>query len=71
LIEPKAEFQLEVSENNVIFFPSEFTDPLKSILGPVWGVDPRLRTAVLVCTGIMFIASFRKFSWLKKLDVWA
>jgi len=35
-IEEKAKFQLEVSENEVVIFPpSKFTDPLKSIHGPL------------------------------------
>jgi hypothetical protein len=36
LVEGNAKFQLEVSENkHVIFSPSKFTDPLKSIQGPL------------------------------------
>jgi hypothetical protein len=35
-IEGKAKFQLEVNENKVVCFsPSKFTDPLKSIHGPL------------------------------------
>jgi hypothetical protein len=38
IIEGNVKFQLEVSENkDVIFFPSKFTDPLKSIHGPHGG----------------------------------
>jgi len=36
IIEGKSNFQLEVSENKFNFFlPSKFTDPLKSIYGPL------------------------------------
>ena len=35
ITEWKAKFQLQVSENEVvIFFPSKFTNPLKSMYGP-------------------------------------
>jgi hypothetical protein len=37
-VEGNAKYQLEVSENkDVIFFPSQFTDPLKSIHEPPRG----------------------------------
>jgi hypothetical protein len=46
IIAQKAKFQLEVNENKVVIIsPTKFTNPLKSIHGPL---DPKLRNGLNV-----------------------
>jgi len=61
IIELQANFQLEVSGNNVIFSPAKFTDPLKSM----GFMDPSLRTADLgdKSTEIYLLLDRRWIGW--------
>ena len=49
VIDLKAKFQLEFSENNVVAPPpkSKYTDLLKLYMSPEGSVDPRLGTAAM------------------------